>query len=369
MPWTKKPAAPNYANLTEEVLAIITGGPDAWVVPWLDIVGNQIIDVNAFCAAGPEVCDPLDAIDFLGFVPGGRFSRSIGVIGLAPKLACFLRNRLFSAYCELLVPASSGCGPDVPPNLVDGGGWNIMDVPAGTTSVYVQGGHGGNVQQVFYTSNHTTGGIDWSHGLSWSTVAPDIYIDNDGRAIDRIMAIRTNAFRSPSYKLCGAAAHTTTYTPPVVPQPPTAIAPTPKVYGTIPDVGKELDRIEQKLHWVLNSLVSAEIELHAPSVVDAPPIAVQPNVDIPLLPDASGFIVTVANIGNQTDERFGEPRQLHRLGRIVLGNAGGWFSPIEITVNPMLVTNLPAGTDRIRVHVEPPATATVLALARAQPVG
>lgn len=369
MAWTKKAAAPAYANLTEEVLALITGGPDAWVLPWLDIVGNQIIDVNAFCADGPEVCDPLAPIDFLGFLGGGgRLGAGLNAAQLGPKLACFARNRLFGAYCEQIVPASSGCGPDFVP-FAPQHGWVIADVPAGTNEVFVGGGHGGNVQQVFYVTNHDLGTINWSQGLSWRTVAPDIYIDNSGRATSRQMAIRINDFVPYAYRLCGAAAHTDTYVAPAQPQPPTAIAPTPKVYATIPDLGVELDHLENKLHWVLESLIQRDVELHNANVVDAPPVTVQPNVDIPLLPDASGFIITVANIGNQTDMRFGEPRQLHRLGRVVLGNAGGWYSPIEITVNPMMVTNLPAGTDRIRVHVEPPATATVLPLAKAPAAG
>lgn len=368
MTWQKKAAAPAFANLAEEVEAIVTGGPDGWVLPWLDILGNQIIDVNAFCTAGPETCPPLDAFDFLGLVGGGRLGSTIGAAGLGAKLACFARQRMFSAYCEQPVPATTGCGPDFfPPTF--GGDWVIADVPAGTNEVFVGGGHGGNVQQVYYVTNHDLNTINWSQGLHWRTVAPDIYIDNTGRATATQMAIRINAFRPYAYRLCGSAAHTDVFTPPVQAKPLTAIPPTPRVYATIPDLGKELDNIENKLHWILDTVVTGAYELHAASVVDGPSVTVQPNVDIPLLEDASGFIVTVSSIGNQTDEHFGEPRQLHRLGRVVIGNAAGWGPPLEITVSPMLITNLPPGTDRIRVHVEPPATATVVPLARVIPRG
>jgi hypothetical protein len=152
-------------------------------------------------------------------------------------------------------------------------------------------------------------------------------------------------------------------------QPASAIPPEAGVYTTIADLGAELDRLEYKLHAVLDIGTQGTIRSTLALVPDAEPVSLEGDETVELVDESAGFIVTVANIGNQTDERFGEPRMLHNLGRVVVGSATGWMPPIEITVSPMLICNLPPGVKYVRVHVLPPATATIQKLKAPAPVG
>src|ERR1041385_4826662 len=126
MPWTKKTAAPEYANLAETTEALITGGPNAWMLPWWYLVDNRVIDVNAFCGAGPEECEPFDLIDFASIaVSGGAAGLGLALLGMKGKINCFARNRLYSAYCEYVNP------PDGSP------GWHTVGTYSATRSADV----------------------------------------------------------------------------------------------------------------------------------------------------------------------------------------------------------------------------------------
>jgi hypothetical protein len=359
--WQKKAAAPATANLADAFLASITGDATwGWLVNWIPLMDVVTIDVAGFCAAGPPPDPgPLTPLDFFGPTRPTPIGEIANRAALILKLQQIGQARLFGAWCENPVPATTGCGPDVPPNYVESG-WNTMFVPAGTNEVFVAGGHGGNVQQVFYSTTATPQTIDWSHGLAWRTVAPDIYIDNDGRATDRWMEIRVNAFRPTAYRLCGAAAHTDVYNPTPQPIPAGTIPPTTRIYNTIADLGAELDRQEFKLDVIRSfvAFLTANAAL-GPQYAD-PPVAAAAGVLIK--PGAVGYRIDVTGIPAGADEMFGTPPKYHRLGRATIGSANGWLPAIDLEHNPMLIAPLPPGVDRIQVVCNAPATATITAL-------
>jgi hypothetical protein len=159
------------------------------------------------------------------------------------------------------------------------------------------------------------------------------------------------------------------FVPEPIVQPPAAIPPTPGTYTTIADLGKELDRIENKLHWVLDFTNGQTIQQTAPmeavDVIEVP----EADEDIELDADVAAFIVTTTNIGPQADIRFGNPQQLFGVGRVVIGNGTAWGPPTEITVSPMLFLKTSPLQKQVRVQVDPPAVATVTTLKRLPPQG
>jgi hypothetical protein len=386
--WQKKAAAPAYARFLDRLKADVTGSAEAWTLPFLDQLSDYVVDVNAFCAAGPEECESLDAFDFIGFLPRPSWvGAGLTALGLQNKLACFGRNRLFGAWCENVV--ASGTWSDwfnatVCANHTTLGNWDtgIVAVPAGSTQyritfsdVTVWLYHGWQQRIIFYTDAGGSGRVDYNDGTpptdpsaGFTTGIVNIPA---GHGFFRIMLLAADAA-----EVCGGVriefngGGTSPYVPPLVTAPPSAVAPAPGVYPDIASLGVKLDEIEEKLHNVIYNVTQLVINdfpvTHEP--VTAPVDAT--NAEVPLDDDVIGVLVTVSNAAPYADVRFGAPYSYHRLGRLVIGTVNGWGTPLDITVSPMLVWDLPPHPTRMAVYVAPPATATVQPLRRAVgPVG
>lgn len=376
MAWRRKASAPLYANLAEKVGALITGTADAWVLPWFNLVpGNQIMDIEAFCALGPPPEPQIDALDFLSFLPVSKFGAAVGTAQLGEKLADWAFVKLFAAYCELAVATGETCTPfgTYTANIADG-----RQFVAGTGFAVPAGCHKLQVRIVSWGSGtndiHLVG---YAGGVNIQNPTPDGHSFHPAGYVSQhtwtaeltSIGAYSNATGTVAEFAWCMPGSVEPFVPDDIVQPPTAIPPTPRVYTTIEDLGAELDQIETKLHWVLNYLTPMAVDTWAPMVADELVTPATAEEDIELGPDVTGFVVTVTNIGNQTDERFGEPRQLHKLGRVVMGTGGSWLQPIEITVSPMLVLKPDPSIKFCRVQVYPPATATVTTLVKAPPAG
>lgn len=380
MVWQKKAAAPDFARFLDRVKADVTGTPEAWTLPFLDQLSDYVVDVNAFCAAGPEECDSLDALDFLGFLPRPSWlGAGLTVLSLQDKLACFGRNRLFGAWCENVVPAGQ-YGNETCYRVDKAPAQNdvtrvTVDKPAGATHLKTRcsSTDGVSGSRVFYCQ------VIWL-GLTSGDPHPMDYIgpQNPNAVYTLTIPPGTTAVQFNNYDwvmggtVCTQwdGGGTAPYVPPTVVQPPTAIGPEPKVYVDIPDLGRELDSIEQKLHSLVYGVTQLQVSdfpvVHEP--VSAPVDAT--NTEVPLEEDVIGVLITTSNVGPFADERFGLPVALHRLGRVVIGTVNGWGRPIDITVSPMLIWDLPPKPTRIVAYAAPPATVTVQPLRRAVgPVG
>ena len=401
MVWVKAPSAPDYAYAPEVVRALITGTSDAWMLDWLYLLNQTATDVNALCAAGPQDCAAFDAFDFLSAVTSGnRIGLAVNFGQLMMKLSCFAEQRLFGAYCvnTVVTEGNSWQDYDVNPLCVTRVAevWNSVmylggvNLPAGTTFVRFNQLSGQSNQVYIGLADPTlnlaigyddqpsvaktglggtdpvTGGYKEYDFSTWLAAHPNARPHLTAR--DGYHAPPNDAwcFHIQFYGPGGTT--TEPYVPPPVDQPPTAIAPPAGDYPDIAALGRELDNIERKLHFVLEQGILQEIATVWPLTED--PEVLEPANDESIdLGDASGFIVTVSNPGLDVDESFGSPVEMRGVGRVVLGNGSAWMPPIPITVSPLLLTNLPPTITVCRVHVFVPATFTVQRLRRAAPVG
>jgi len=379
MVWTKKFGAPDFAYPAEVTRAWIQGTPDAWIGDWLYLLGGVPINVPLLCAMGPQTCAPFDQLDFLSAVTSGnRFGIAVNFAQLLNKLSCFCMQRVFAAYCQ-------DTGPTVCQTLDRVSSWNwatpsVMAKPS-TSIVRVRyellGTEGGatGVDVQLYACNDATGSspvkidevlhltgaavthinVDSSQGGPFLRVGGSAYPGGSGQNATCIVCIDGTDPEGP-------------FVPPDIYQPPTAIPPPAGNYPDIAALGAELDRIENKLHLVLEQGIQQEIASIWP-LVESGEVETPTNDEDVELGDAAGFIVTVSNPGLDVDESFGAPIEMNGVGRVVLGNGVAWLPPIPITVSPLLLTNLPATITVCRVHVYVPATFTVQRLARAAPTG
>lgn len=371
MVWQKKSTAPAYANLAEKVATIITGSADAWLLPWFNLMpGNVNMDVQAFCALGPPPAVEFDLLDFVGFIGGSRLGGALSSVSLSDKIAQWCFAKLFQVYCEDVTAGAYGCVDSNWHMDPSNAGWSWVTIGAATLLKF-PGGDGGNIQNAWWSD--TTDNVD-SAVLSPQLNGFVPWVgesDFDVSAhLKPYCAFRVNTWR-PTVQpiMCGPFGSSTAFVPPAITQPASAIPPTPKTYATISDLGAELDAIENKLHWVLSYTANSVIADTAPLVADISSPVVDASTDIPISRESAGFILTVANLPPFTDESFPEPRQLHRLGRVFLGNGAAWSPPIEVTVSPMLILKQSPWQTVVRVQLHAPATGTIVSLVKAPPVG
>lgn len=375
MPWQKKAGTPDYVNATQFFATAITGTSEDWLLQHLVLLGDRTLDVNALCAAGPFSCESLDALDFLGFLGGGRVGVAAGGIGLIPKLACFIDQRVFSAMCEQTMAgfdcASIGTRNTWIPGASDNM-WYFEDIPTGFTHMRVgvvnDNGHPGQCAAIAYGYSDgpptNLGVIAAFSGVSTGFIGGEYPIQPTATKF----AVRCDP-NGATFEVWFCNPGATEIPPEDIPEPEGVLPPTTRDYPDIAALGAELDNVERKLHWLIDAQVSSQISNTYPMVPSEESTPVIDDSDIPLDESVVGVLVVCSDLGNQTDERFGEPRQLHRLGRVVIGNDEGWLPPIEITVSPMLIASLPAGMTKARVHVLPPATAIVTLMKRQMPAG
>lgn len=375
MSWRKKASAPDYANLAEKVEALITGGPDAWVLPWFNLMpGNVNMDVNAFCALGPPEVVEFGPLDFVGFIGGTRLGGALSSVSLGDKIAQWAFGKLFQAYCEQATSVPGAFCDFYTGSQLITGDWSwtptpSVPIPAGATQVRVTltGGGPGFANQNYLRADEslvsqgggfTSGSGPHTEGIPAGAVKTSTQVRWSGSNYTATVVYAWD---------CGTS--TTSYTPPPVVQPPSAIAPAPRVYVTIPDLGKELDALEMKLHWILGYTSDRVVADIAPLVADEILPVADAATDVPLAADVAGFILNVTGIPPFVDETFPAPNRLHRLGRVLLGNGVAWSPPIEVTVVPMLILKESTFHTVVRVQLNTPAVGSVTTLVKAPPLG
>jgi hypothetical protein len=371
--WTKKSASPDYVNLAETVEALITGTPDGWALPWWSLVDNRVVDVNAFCTLGPETCASLDINDFLIGLGAGEFAPAVILLGLRDKLSCWARQRLFAAYCENDLSSDWGSWTCFDLHAPDAGQVDqFVAYPAGADQFQFKWGPaidhvGGSGQLNLYRS---LGGAP-TEGTRFGRVEGNIATE---QAPD--IARTTGAFDSVYFSAkLGYEVHVCVrfhggaedYVPPELVEPPGLVAPTPKTYTDIADLGAELDKLEQKLHWVLDYAAAAASDKFIPLVVDGSTEEPEPDEDIELGPQHLGVIVYAAPVTYETSLEFGDPPRLFHYGRILMGNGDGWLQPIDLTVQPMIVLKPDPTMNVVRVHARDGVTITLQKLVKPPP--
>ena len=375
MAWVVKAGVPAYVNWLESARAAILGTDYEWVGDYFWLLSERTLDTAQFCSLGPLVCEPLNPLDFLGFVGAGRFGRGVQAASLGDKLTCFLQQRMFEVYCENTIPTGENVCTFLYSQVtgVESGGDRIIAdrlVPA-CDKLAVGGGQPGGGQQhiVYYSDSHAFTGQIATGGVAGFTASGIPVILYDWVQHDRWIWVNGNVGPNPwtFYACTTGTGVPTDYTPPPAPErPPYAVQPPDQTYTDIADLGAELDLIERKLHVVIEQGISTQIDREWPLAVEGEVTPVESDEDVALV-DVAGVIVTLSNIANQVDERFGEPRELHRVGRIVFGTEAGWLAPIEITVTPQLFVGLPPGVTRVRLHLLPPTTGTMQFVKRQTP--
>jgi hypothetical protein len=377
--WTRKSTAPAYVNGGEAFTALITGdGTWGWLLGWVPIIGNPLIDVNALCAAGPPTVTPIALTDFLPDHPRNWWEQIGSDVRTVAKLRSLMYDRLFSAYCESVTPSGSYfdrfndtvCTPS-------GGNWGlfVQPIPAGATH-----GHAiftaadppgaGNIWQyrmVLWSDAVGGGRVDIGSGLpgTGATGWDSGVFSTAGSAYFTIMLISstdvTTHVQCAHVQLMFDAGGTETHT--ATPQPaPTGLPPRTAVTAAdLTSMAAELDNLEFKLDHVV-ALIGFLTSATAlpPEFADAPVPAV---ADTPLdVTGAAGILVTVSGIPAGADEQFGTPPKYHRLGRVTLGTADGWLPSFDLEHNPLVIMPIPAGVTRAQVSVSSPITATVTVL-------
>jgi hypothetical protein len=198
--WQKKSSAPATFSLKQAMAAMLSGdSTNGWLTDWMVWVPDQWFSTTDFCTAGPPPTpDGINLIDILSGLAAGKNTLNWALVAasIIPKLQALANDRVFGAYCEDAIPATTGLSACIPPDYTDPD-WNIMFVPAGVVDVYVQNGDGGRVQNAYTWSGPHISGYSSVTGLGWGTIAPNIYIHNPDTSVDHYFGIRVNANRPP----------------------------------------------------------------------------------------------------------------------------------------------------------------------------
>lgn len=369
MPWTPKGSAPARFNLGAAVAALITGDATwAWLLDWLPLLPEVTIDTARMCAAGPVAVPAIDDSVFIGGDPALDIADAfLRLPRLYAALQALAQDRVFGAYCELLVGATVGCttfyeGPRGA--AVDGHPIASDPIPTGgalDVRVTAVSGVLSDHAVHFWQSNAggdaiaelVPGGVHL--GANGANTTVDIhayaYIFLQDAGEDGVIW---------RVELCGHPAEVVDHTPTPQPQPAGAIPPTSGVYPDLAAVGKELDRQELKLDIVLGLLqLVVDRGIAGPTSAGPPHAAADGAV---VSPSAIGYRLDVVGIPAGAGEMFGDPVKYHKIGRYTLGSADGWLSAVEIQHNPELVAPIPPGVDRILVVMNAPATCTITPL-------
>jgi hypothetical protein len=377
MAWTVKTGIPEYVSWLESARVAILGSDYEWVGEYFWLLSERTLATAPFCAAGPLTCPDLNPLDFLGLVGAGRLGGGIQAASLGEKLTCFLQQKMFEAYCENVVAEgahvctllySQGTGVETGENRIIAARYVP---PCDHLAIRKTSGPGTGGHIVYYSATTgftgaiATGGFSGttSDGESvyfwpWVQSARYIWVNSDGTWPDfwNFYACQTGTGEGTPYEA------------PPLERPPYALTPPSNEYPDIAALGAEMDNLERKLHVVIEQGITTQIDREWPLAIEGEVLPVETDEDVELV-DVAGVIVTLSNIGNQTDERFGEPRELHRVGRIVFGTSAGWLAPIEITVTPQLFVGLPPGVTKVRLHLLPPTTGTMQMVKRVTPTG
>lgn len=368
MAWTKKPAAPSSFNLQAAIAALITGDSVwAWLLDWLPLVPQVTVDTAALCAAGPRTVAPFTAADFVSD-PHLAFDRALSQLGPnIDRIQSAAYDRVFGAYCENIVPSGPPSTVTIELDVPVGGAYPAGFQPGGATHVTIE-----TVSLLSGTS------FDYNFQANHTATPSGAFVDRVIRGINTTPGQILGADWTPSWEgfdfanLNTGGAHvrmvwtvpnpggTFTHAPTPQAQPAGVLAPITNVYGTVADLGAELDRQELKLDIILGMLnLLSQRGIVGPTSAD-PPV---PVTGAPVIaPGAIGYRIDVSGIPAGAGEMFGTPVKYHRIGRYTLGSANGFLPAIELEHAQTLVAALPPGVDRIQVVVNAPATATVTAL-------
>lgn len=404
MPWQRRPTAPQYANVVQQLELMLTGTSDAWLLDWLHVLGDPVWDVDALCAAGPPDDVSFGALDFASALTATNWlGKVITGLDIGDKLYQFGKQRMFAALCENTSPIATS----------HAGWWPILQVdyahaantpygnglaPNGVATIpfTVPVPDAATMVQIHYTQDPNLGG-QMAYGLVDQDGINGTFGTLFGERIDTVCIVPGPACTQYPYHQFDGSLHLWSLdrwqsTPPVwhfrvevnaqpqnppgasippivVTQPPSAIANTPRVYASFQDVGSRLDQLNNGLAWVLNNQLAQLARDNMPLEPSGPPFAVEPDMEYGVTLDDAGLLVTLTTPPQWSTELFGQPSQLSRVGRVTLGTVDGWFEPIPITVSPLVITPIPAGVTRVRVFVIPPLDATVTRLLRTRPAG
>jgi hypothetical protein len=374
MPYQKKASAPAIITFSEAIAAGILGTDAAWLAPWLPFMPPQNVDVDALCANGPMTDVPtLSAGDFVMTPPGRNplawIALANGLNQLSGKLADVLTDRMFGAYCET-VPTSAPGWSEIWSTNWSGttpSGANVFSTPFGNGTYRLHWYRTLGDNQTYFAADTWpptggalfvrvggpvgTGGLHDEIWDSWTGNLNSLHWAggqgaSGGAAYGRI-AIEQYVPTGTSYP----------YAPVPQSQPSGVHAPPAGTYGTIADLGAELDKLEFKLdmlsgtsHYIANALPAG------PGTPDAPQSIAR--TDKPATGTAIGVVITVASVPAAVSIISENPTFYRDLGHATLWTADGPLPPIAMNYNPMVIMFGSVGVTNITVSVMAPATAT-----------
>jgi hypothetical protein len=364
--WVPKSDAPPVFNLADEFLALVTGDTTwGWLQPFIYEIAGPIFSTADFCAKGPPSppMEPLSLADFL--MP------TIGPNRLADKLTRIAYDRIFGAFCQ--GPASgdpSEYGANTCSAIFsDHGSFGqdrehvLVVIPAGAVHCIpsIQSLTAGLAVLEWRANADGTGaGSGCTNGTAIGDDSAKVIPTGmhsitcwlDGGPGSGVVCARFD----------GGAGSPIVHTP--TPQPPVigALAPTIGTYGSIPDLGAELDHLEDKLDQLRQSVAFIIQNIAAPSLavddtLPTDPVPVGPGIPKP--DKAVAAVVSLSAIPANASELFADPPKYARLGTITLGTARGWLPSFPLEHNPQLIAPLPPYVTEVRVFAFPPAVATL----------
>ena len=369
MVWTPKAGAPLHFQMRQAFSASILGDPDwAWLLPFATILSDKIETTAAFCGMGaPEHVPALSDLDFTGLIPTSGLGGAINAVYLAARLAAVAQERMFGQFCEQHVLTGVTCShlANVAYGPLAAGNQTFLGttmLPAGANRLRLRWITGNEASLRTQNFCYNAGGYLGEVGnmlVSPGTPTNEVVlIAGTDRVALNYASSGTNTGTAEVLSCVDGSFEDHTPTPQL--EPPAALPPEARAYPDIAALGAELDRQEFKLDNILSIIEFIAANVAVPPVTTEAPTDAADGVKI--TPKAIGYVVAVSNIPAGANELFGEPRKFFKVARAAIGSVDGWLPSIEIDHTPFLIAPLPAGTDRIQVKVNPPATATIRAL-------
>src|SRR5829696_8197790 len=383
MPWAPKADAPAGFNLGEAFATMITGDPDwGWLLGWVPVIGNQVINTDSFCAAGPPDEPQLDPSLFLATPGDGRVKIALLLALRIAYLKALAEYRTFAGYCEFFGSGTGGYYVHLDQSgafSAPGGGQVLWGreyhlIPAGATyarvvfsEVTFTDGNAWSGRFITTTDQGSANrwdmpGADSSHAANQpgpygygptALPSPATYY----RAlITGENGVQPNGRVTVEFNVAPTTGDEFDV---VAPEPPEGIVSPPvRTYDTIADLGRELDALEYKSEILIDLVRFLAGQTSLPGALDSDQTEVVADEPIDL-DDASGIVVYLSALSPAVDVDFAEPQLLARAGRVELGTADGWLPSIEIDHTPFVITPLPQGTTRVQVVTIPGMTATL----------
>lgn len=335
-------------------------------------LAGQVIETEAFCAAGPQYTPPVTFGDivWVGFAP--QDNRPHTILSVTRAIA---EQEAFALYCEDPGnPTASWHLIDDGCHLLEASGQDVVfftstQLPNTSTKVryqYISGPFGGVHTAVTGGGRHIDQtGID-------TLVAPEtgkltgpdtplgqtvIHDFTSWRSTNQNFpiwpALYVGGGQNPSgVPMCGVFEWWGTdaggnYEPPANDVDPTV---------TLPDgTGATLDQLEVKLDAIQQQLGGAGAAFALDLGSTQGPLELLAGD----LGDAVGLMVTIVDIPNTRSAWDGSPDRYPQMAYITFGNTEGWWPATEVQHAESVWLPLPRGASRYAVQCQPPMRATV----------